>query len=49
MSTALIPASSANGLPEKFANPLKQIKSAFAQPAVRRSLPMVLMRGCGGC
>ncbi|MBD8469520.1 flagellar basal-body MS-ring/collar protein FliF [Sphingomonas sp. CFBP 8765] len=45
MSTALIPASSANGLPEKFANPLKQIKSAFAQPAVRRSLPMVLMIG----
>lgn len=47
MSTALIPASPANGsgLPEKFANPLNQIKTAFAQPAVRRSLPMVLMIG----
>ncbi|MET0373900.1 MAG: flagellar basal-body MS-ring/collar protein FliF [Rhizorhabdus sp.] len=42
MSTALIPASSGA---EKFANPLIQIKSALAQPAVRRSLPMALMVG----
>ncbi|KQN03468.1 MULTISPECIES: flagellar basal-body MS-ring/collar protein FliF [Sphingomonas] len=42
MSTALIPAS---GATERFANPLQQIKGAFAQPAVRRSLPMALMVG----
>ncbi len=43
MSTALIPASS--GATERFANPLQQIKGVFAQPAVRRSLPMALMVG----
>ncbi len=43
MSTALIPTSS--GGTERFANPLQQIKGAFAQPAVRRSLPMALMVG----
>ena len=43
MSTALIPTSS--GATERFANPLQQIKGAFAQPAVRRSLPMALMVG----
>ncbi len=43
MSTALIPASPAS--PEKFANPLQQIKGVLAQPAVRRSLPMALMVG----
>ena len=42
MSTALIPTS---GGTERFANPLQQIKGAFAQPAVRRSLPMALMVG----
>jgi len=42
MSTALIPSP---GGTERFANPLQQIKSAFAQPAVRRSLPMALMIG----
>ena len=42
MSTALIPTS---GATERFANPLQQIKGAFAQPAVRRSLPMALMVG----
>ena len=31
--------------PERFANPLTQIRSALAQPAVRRSLPMVLLIG----
>ena len=41
MSTALIPTSP--GGTERFANPLQQIKGAFAQPAVRRSLPMALM------
>ena len=30
-------------LPERFANPLHQIRGALAQPAVRRSLPMMLM------
>ncbi|BCA62980.1 flagellar M-ring protein FliF [Sphingomonas sp. HMP9] len=43
MSTALIPTSP--GATERFANPLQQIKGAFAQPAVRRSLPMALMVG----
>ena len=43
MSTALIPTSP--GGTERFANPLQQIKGAFAQPAVRRSLPMALMVG----
>ncbi len=43
MSTALIPTSS--GGTERFANPLQQIKGAFTQPAVRRSLPMALMVG----
>ncbi len=42
MSTALIPSP---GGTERFANPLQQIKGVMAQPAVRRSLPMVLMVG----
>jgi flagellar M-ring protein FliF len=42
MSTALIPSP---GGTERFANPFQQIKGAFAQPAVRRSLPMALMVG----
>ena len=44
MSTALAPASP-SALPEKFANPLLQIKGVLAQPAVRRSLPMALLVG----
>ena len=41
MSTAL---TTTNPLvPERFANPLRQIKGVMAQPAVRRSLPMALM------
>lgn len=32
-------------LPERFANPLRQMSDLLAQPAVRRSLPMVLMIG----
>lgn len=32
-------------VPERFANPLKQIGTMMAQPAVRRTLPMVLMIG----
>ena len=42
MSNALIPA---NPSPERFANPLLQMKGVLAQPAVRRSLPMALMIG----
>ena len=30
-------------VPERFANPLQQIRGVMAQPAVRRSLPMALM------
>jgi len=44
MSNALTP-SAAPALPERFANPLRQIQGLLAQPAVRRSLPMVLMVG----
>lgn len=40
MST-LVPA--APVLPERFANPLRQIRGVLAQPAVRRSLPMALL------
>ncbi len=32
-------------VPERFANPLKQIQGMLGQPAVRRSLPMILMVG----
>jgi len=42
MSTALTPLP-APVLPERFANPLRQIQGVFAQAAVRRSLPMALM------
>ena len=42
MSTALTPI---NPSPERFANPLLQMKGVLAQPAVRRSLPMALMIG----
>jgi flagellar M-ring protein FliF len=42
MSNALTP-QPGNALPERFANPLQQISGLLAQPAVRRSLPMVLM------
>ncbi|MES2055108.1 MAG: flagellar basal-body MS-ring/collar protein FliF, partial [Pseudomonadota bacterium] len=44
MSNALTP-QPGNALPERFANPLQQISGLLAQPAVRRSLPMVLMVG----
>lgn len=43
MSTALTPINNPN--PERFANPLLQMKGVLAQPAVRRSLPMALMIG----
>jgi flagellar M-ring protein FliF len=46
MSTALTTTTSA--LPEKFANPLLQIKGMLAQPAVRRALPMTLLVGLIG-
>ena len=42
MSNALTPLTPS---PEKFANPLLQMKGVLAQPAVRRSLPMALMIG----
>lgn len=38
--TTLTPA-----LPERFANPLRQLQSLFALPIVRRSLPMILLVG----
>jgi len=44
MSNALTP-SNATLVPERFANPLRQIGDIMAQPAVRRALPMVLMLG----
>jgi len=44
MSTALT-TTPAPVLPERFANPLRQIQGVMAQPAVRRSLPMVLLVG----
>jgi flagellar M-ring protein FliF len=45
MSTALTTTSPAGTqlVPERFANPLTQIKGVLAQPAVRRSLPMAMM------
>ncbi|WP_019517529.1 flagellar basal-body MS-ring/collar protein FliF [Sphingomonas sp. Mn802worker] len=46
MSNALAP--STNLVPEKFANPLRQIQGALAQPAVRRAGPMALMVGLIG-
>ena len=45
MSNALIPKSA---VPERFANPLQQISGFMGQPAVRRSLPMILMLGLIG-
>lgn len=38
----------AGALPERFANPLQQIRGVMAQPAVRRSLPMALLIGLIG-
>jgi flagellar M-ring protein FliF len=45
MSTQLAPAGDGapNMVPERFANPLRQIGTLMAQPAVRRTLPMALM------
>ena len=40
--SALVP-TPAPVLPERFANPLRQIQGVLAQPAVRRSLPMALL------
>lgn len=45
MSTSLTPTVAPGAMPERFANPLKQIGTLMQQPAVRRSLPMVLMIG----
>ncbi|MFS0772246.1 flagellar basal-body MS-ring/collar protein FliF [Sphingomonas sp. 1P08PE] len=46
MSTALTTTPAA--LPERFANPLQQMKGVMAQPAVRRAAPMALMVGLVG-
>ncbi|SFP95561.1 flagellar basal-body MS-ring/collar protein FliF [Sphingomonas rubra] len=43
MSTALT--TTGGAIPERFANPLQQIRGVMAQPAVRRSAPMALMVG----
>ena len=43
MSTAL--ATTGAPVPERFANPLLQMKGVLAQPAVRRSAPMALVIG----
>ena len=51
MSNALTPQNANGGalpLPERFANPLRQLQGMLAQPAVRRSLPMILMIGLIG-
>ncbi len=44
MATQLTPIPNP-GMPERFANPLSQISGFLGQPAVRRSLPMLLMFG----
>lgn len=41
MSNQLTPTSSLD--PERFANPIRQIGALFQQPAVRRSLPMIML------
>jgi flagellar M-ring protein FliF len=46
MANALAPSNPV--IPERFANPLKQIQGVFAQPAVRRAGPMALMVGLIG-
>ena len=46
MSTALTTTNTA--IPERFANPLQQVRSVLTQPAVRRSAPMALMIGLIG-
>jgi flagellar M-ring protein FliF len=47
MSTALTP-TAAPAVPERFANPLRQVQGLLAQPAVRRAGPMALMVGLVG-
>jgi flagellar M-ring protein FliF len=50
MSNALAPTNPAPApiVPERFANPLRQIQGVLAQPAVRRAGPMALMVGLIG-
>jgi flagellar M-ring protein FliF len=52
MSNALTPTNAGQApiqlVPERFANPLRQIQGVFAQPAVRRAGPMTLMVGLIG-
>ena len=42
MSTALIPTTTP-GSPDRFANPLTQVRGLLGQPAVRRSLPLMFL------
>jgi flagellar M-ring protein FliF len=46
MANALTPSNPV--IPERFANPLKQVEGLLAQPAVRRAGPAVLMVGLVG-
>ncbi|MFW2850862.1 flagellar basal-body MS-ring/collar protein FliF [Sphingomonas sp. TX0543] len=46
MANALAPSNPV--IPERFANPLRQIQGVFAQPAVRRAGPMALLIGLIG-
>ncbi|MDR6128835.1 flagellar M-ring protein FliF [Sphingomonas sp. SORGH_AS802] len=46
MSNALT--TTAPAVPERFANPLRQIRGVMAQPAVRRSAPMAMLVGLIG-
>jgi flagellar M-ring protein FliF len=45
MATQLTSVPQGTALPERFANPLKQIGGFIGQPAVKRSLPLILMIG----
>jgi len=49
MANALTPATGpGSAIPERFANPLRQIQGMLAQPAVRRAGPMALLIGLIG-
>ncbi|MDP1028206.1 flagellar basal-body MS-ring/collar protein FliF [Sphingomonas sp. KR1UV-12] len=50
MSTALTTTTPAvsGAIPERFANPLQQMKGVMAQPAVRRAAPMAMLVGLVG-
>lgn len=48
MAQALAPAGATPAVPERFANPLQQIKGVLAQPAVRRAGPAMAAVGLVG-